>query len=261
MIITDTESKIAGRAPLILALIVLIAVAITAAGCAVLGQGADENIRSEVFSEPLGEVKTAALSIDVGDGDLTVTSLNGDDPMVIRAELQYPEDQPVPQHSLEAINGQATIKLEPGSQEKSGLRLPWEACNSLTDWRIQLNPAVAYDFNASSDGGNVRLELDGMTLAGVTAETGGGSMEIFLPEPASSYSLSAKTGAGKVFVYVPAGTAAQIHATSGLGKVTVDPRFVEVEAGVYQSADYDSAASRIDIRVECGAGEIQVLTR
>lgn len=261
MIVTDTESKIAGRAPLILALTVLVAVAITAAGCTVLGQDADENILSEVFSEPLGDVKAAALSIDVGNGDLTVSGLNGDDPMLVRAELQYPEDQPTPQHSLEAFNGQATFKLQPGGQEKSGLRLPWEACNSLTDWRIQLNPAAAYDLNAHSDGGNVRLELEGITLAGVTAETGGGSMEIFLPEPASSYSLSAKTGAGKAYVYVPAGTAARIRATTGLGKVTVDPRFVEVEAGVYQSADYDGAASRIDIRVECGAGEVQVLTR
>ena len=41
-----------------------------------------------------------------------------------------------------------------------------------------------------------------------------------------------------------------IHATSGLGKVIVDPRFSKTDKNTYQSPDYDSAANRVEITVQ-----------
>jgi predicted membrane protein len=76
-----------------------------------------------------------------------------------------------------------------------------------------------------------------------------------------SNTVNAGSGAGNVVVRVPSGIAARIHATSGLGQVTVDPRFSKTDNNTYQSPDYDSAANKIEITASSGAGDVSVNTR
>ena len=59
---------------------------------------------------------------------------------------------------------------------------------------------------------------------------------------------------------IPTGVAAKIHASSGLGKVTVEPRFSKTDGHTYQSPDYDSAADKIEITVNSGAGNVSIST-
>jgi hypothetical protein len=51
-----------------------------------------------------------------------------------------------------------------------------------------------------------------------------------------------------------------VHAASGLGKVTVAPRFTEIDRGAYQSPDYDDAVDRVEITARSGAGNVSVTT-
>ncbi len=60
---------------------------------------------------------------------------------------------------------------------------------------------------------------------------------------------------------IPNGVPARIHATSGLGKATVDPRFSKTEDNTYQSSDYDGAANKVEITVHSGAGNVSVNTK
>jgi predicted membrane protein len=73
--------------------------------------------------------------------------------------------------------------------------------------------------------------------------------------------LNANSGAGNVTVRVPSGIAARVHATSGLGKVIMDPRFSKTDSKTYQSPDYDRAANKVDITVNSGAGNVSVNTK
>ena len=86
-------------------------------------------------------------------------------------------------------------------------------------------------------------------------------MDVVLPDNAANLSVTAKTGAGKVVVRVPSGIAAKIHATSGLGKVIVDSRFSKIDDNTYQSPNYDSAANKVEITVNSGAGDVSVNTK
>ena len=86
-------------------------------------------------------------------------------------------------------------------------------------------------------------------------------MDVVLPDNAADLSVTAKTGAGNVTVSVPSGVAAKIHASSGLGKVIVDPRFSKLDDNTYQSPDYDAAANRVEITASSGAGNVSVITR
>jgi hypothetical protein len=240
-----------------------------------------KNLLTDNLSEPLNGATAAKIDIHVGDGNLIIDRLTGGEELLASGTLQYFEKQGIPTRSLVSSHGQATFTLRAGSSRRPWFHLPWAACNGATEWQIHLNPTVSSDITAHSDGGNVRLNLAGMVVTRVSADTGGGNMDVALPEDAADLRVTAKTGggnvsveigsgttgsnsvdaqsgAGTVTVQIPGGIEAKIHATSGLGKVIVDPRFSKTGPNTYQSPDYDGAANQVEINAQSGAGNVSV---
>lgn len=243
-----------------------------------------KHILTETLSEPLGNVKTATVEISAGTGHLTIDQLPGDEPALASGALQYLENQDAPARALSSSNGRATLALRSGEAPRSWFRLPWDACGGAYTWQVHLNPTVASAITAHSDGGNLKLDLAGMAVTQLVADTGGGNIEVVLPDHATNLSASARTGggnvdiaigydsigsatvsaesgAGNVVVQVPRGLAARVYAASGLGKVSVDPRFSKLDGSTYQTPDYDAAADRVAITIKSGAGNVSVDTR
>jgi hypothetical protein len=242
------------------------------------------NVLSDNFSAPLGGATTAVVDINSDRGHLTIDGLSGGEEVLANGTLQYFEKQGVPSQIVNTSNGQATLTVKGGGAAQSWFRAPWVACGGAYEWQIHLNPTVLTDITAHTDGGNVVLNLAGMAVTRLSAETGGGNMDVVLPEDAANLSVAAETGAGNVtvevgsgttgsnavnassgagnvVVRVPSGVAARVHATSGLGKAIVDPRFSKLDATTYQSPDYDGAANRVEITVKSGAGNVEVNTK
>jgi hypothetical protein len=160
-------------------------------------------------------------------------------------------------------------------------RLPWSGCIAATDWQIHLNPDVQDDITARSGGGDIKLDLAGMSLGSVLADSGGGNLDVVLPDNAANLNVTAKTGggniaveigrgttgsnmlsatsgAGNVEVRIPSGIAARIYATSGWGKEIVASRFNNIDKHVYQSPDFDRAVDKVEIKIQSGAGNVIV---
>jgi hypothetical protein len=243
-----------------------------------------DNVLTQDLSEPLNGVTRAKVEINAGTGNLTIDSLPVTALVLASGTLQYLENQDVPARSVSADNGQATLTVEAGEARRSWLRLPWDACGGQYDWQIHLNPTVASEITAHSDGGNLRLDLARMPVSRVSADTGGGNIDVVLPENAANLSVTAKTGggnltvdigsgtkgsstleagsgAGNVVVHVPSGIAARVHVGTGLGKEIVDPRYTKVDDHTYQSPGYDAAPDRIEITAKSGAGNVSVDSR
>lgn len=236
------------------------------------------------LSEPLGGATTAQVDINTASGNLMIDTLTGGEPVLACGTLEYVENQQMPSRSVDINNRQATFTLKSTSIGRPLFRLPWSGCIAATDWQIHLNPDVQADITAHSGGGNVRLDLAGMNLTRLSADSGGGNLDVILPDNAASLSATAKTGggnvtveigrgttgsnilnatsgAGNVEVRIPSGIAARIYATSGLGKEIVDPRFENTDKHRYQSPDFDRAADKVDITIQSGAGNVNVKTR
>ncbi len=236
------------------------------------------------LSEPLNGATTARVDINMGTGNLTIDRLAGGEQVLASGTLQYFENQGLPTRSISSNNGQGTLILRGGGAGRPWFRFPWEACNGAFEWQIHLNPAVSSDITAHSGGGNVKLNLAGMAVTRLSADTGGGNMDVVLPDNAANVSVAAKTGAGNVtveigsgitgrstvsansgagnvVVHVPSGLAAKVHATSGLGKVIVESRFSRLDRNTYQSPDYEGAANTVEITVHSGAGNVSVNTK
>lgn len=237
------------------------------------------------LSEPLNGTTTAKVDINCGTGNLAIDRLTGGEQLLASGTLQYLEKQGLPTRTLDAGNGQATLTLRGRGVKPSGFRFPWQACaGGAYEWQVHLNPTVSSDITAHSDGGNARLDLAGMAVSRVSADTGGGNMDVVLPDNAANLSVTAKTGAGNVTVEigsgttgsntvdassgagnaavrVPSGIAARVHVTCGLGKVIMDPRFSQMDRNTYQSPDYDGAANKVEITVKSGAGNVSIETK
>jgi hypothetical protein len=218
-----------------------------------------KNVLTHNFSEPLNGAAAAKVDIQAGDGNLTIDSLAGGEQLLASGALQYFENQGLPARTLASSNGQVTFTLKGSQAGQSWFHLPWATCNGATEWQIHLNPVVPADITAHSNGGNVRLDLAGMALTDLSADTGGGNLDVVLPGKAADLSVTVRTGAGNVTVYVPSGVAAKIHATTGLGKVLVDSLFSKIDDHTYQSPDYDGAANRVEITAKSGAGNVSVI--
>ncbi len=233
------------------------------------------------LSEPLCGTTAAAIDIHAGSGNLTIDRLTGGGQELASGTLEYVESQGQPTHSMNTNGGQDTFTLRASGKGQPWFRFPWAACNGATEWQIHLNPDVQSDIKAHSDGGNVKLDLSGMAVTRVSADTGGGNLEVVLPDHAASLSVMAKTGAGNVtvdigngitgsnvvtatsgagnvVVRVPSGIAGCIHAGSGLGKGTLDPRFSKIDGNTYQSPDYDIASDRVEITLKSGVGRLSI---
>ena len=238
----------------------------------------------EKLSEPLNGATTVKFDINVGDGNLTVDPLPSSEPVLASGTLEYLETQGLPTHTLASRNGQSLLTLNAGRGRQPWFRFPWSACNGATHWQIHLHPAVPSEITAHSNGGNVKLDLAGMAIVGVLAETGGGNVDVILPDTATdlevaagtgggnitvdmgryttgSNVINAKSGAGNVVVHIPGSVAARIYATTGLGKVIVDASFSKIAENTYQSSDFDRAANKVEIIAQSGAGNVSVNTK
>jgi hypothetical protein len=224
------------------------------------GNSPGDDVLTDHLSEPLNGVTQAKLDIDAGDGNLAIDRLTGGEPVLAAGTLEYLEKQGQPARTLVLFSDQADLELKAGKAEQGWIRLPWAACNGATEWLIHLNPTVAAEITAHSDGGNLKLDLDGMVVTGVAADTGGGNVEVVLPDATADLHVTARTGAGNVTVSIPSGVAARIHATTGLGKTIVDPRYVQVDDNTYQSPGYDAATGKVEITLDSGAGNVIVST-
>jgi Cell wall-active antibiotics response LiaF, C-terminal len=269
-----------GMVPVIIIALLLGAVS----GCASQGSTSGGNVLTHNLSEPLNGATTAKVDINVGDGNLTIDRLTGGEQLLAGGTLQYLEDQGQPTRTLVSFLDQAALTLKASSAGQPWFRLPWTACNGATEWLIHLNPTVSYDITAHSDGGNVKLNLADMAVTRVSADTGGGNMDVALPDNAANLSVTAKTGAGNlvvdigrditgnntinansgagnVVVRIPSDIPARIHVTGGLGKAILVSRFGKIDDNTYQSPDYDDAANKVEITVNSGAGFVSVNTK
>jgi len=269
---------------LIPAIILLVLFGGAVAIFAIFGNSGGNKLLTYPLSEPLGEATTARFDINVGTGNITIDHLTTGEPLLASGELQYLEGQDQPTRTVDMNGHLYTLTLKANGGRQPGFQLPWATCNGDAEWRIHLNPSLPSSISVYSGGGNVELDLTGMIVIGLTAETSGGNMNVHLPDGASdvsvsalsgggnitvelgsdmvgSNSVSAKSGAGNVIIRLPAGIAAHIHASTGIGKLNIDPQFTKIDDQTYQSSDYVNAAVKIEITVESGAGNVEVITK
>jgi hypothetical protein len=131
----------------------------------------------------------------------------------------------------------------------SGKGFQWD-CGFTTDIPLDL----VFEIGAV----DAYLDLTELQVKDLALKTGASSTRLKLPSKAGMTHLKVEAGAASVDIDVPDGVAARVEASVGLVSIDVNQDRFPKQNGYYQSADYESAENKVDIRLEAGVGSIEI---
>jgi len=136
---------------------------------------------------------------------------------------------------------------------------PWtRGWAGLLDWDFTLATGVPLSLNLETGASESRLSLTNLQVRELRIKTGASSTTVDLPSSAGLTRVLVESGAAAVRLRVPQGVSASIQVRSALAGIHVDrSRFPQAGSG-YRSADYESAANKVEIFVETGVGSIDI---
>lgn len=133
----------------------------------------------------------------------------------------------------------------------------WGPTSSL-DWTMNLARDVPLNLEMETGANDARVDLAELLVTDLRLSSGASSTDIAMPANAVYTRAKISTGAASVRVRIPQGVAGRIHASGGLASITVDGNRFPRSAGVYESADYGTAANKLELDIETGVGSVDV---
>jgi hypothetical protein len=207
--------------------------------------------QSESAAIPLGSAEKAVVKIHHGAGRLSVSGGAGIGNLV---EGSFSG----------GVNHTENLQ---GSTLYADLRVPrdvWSnapfCCGGWTpiDWHVRVASGIPMSLEFETGAGESQLDLQAVKAESIVLKTGASSTNITLPAQAGRTRLQVESGAAAVNIRVPEGVAARVSVESGLAGISVDPVRFPRMGDVYQSADYETAAHRVEILARTGVGSLDI---
>ncbi len=125
-------------------------------------------------------------------------------------------------------------------------------------WDVSLTDEIPLQLRFHTGACEAHLNFNDLKVTDLVLETGASSTDIVLPAKAGFTRVKVESGVAHVKLHVPQGVAASIKESSGLSGIKVDTtRFIQ-DGHTYQSADYATAANKVEILYEGGVGSVEI---
>ncbi len=134
---------------------------------------------------------------------------------------------------------------------------PW-AWNRGFAWSVRLNESLPISLRLETGAGETDIDLTSLKIIDLQLSTGASSTTLRLPAGAGSTQVRVESGLASVRIFVPEGVAARIRMAGGLADQRVDRARFPRTGAVYQSADYETAANKVDLDIQTGLGSVEV---
>jgi len=238
------------------------------------------DLQTESFVLEEDNTTSVSFELNLSTQKTIVTALT-DSPNLLEAEIDHFGDIEFRVSGAE----EKRVRLEQTGMTQWFYWLLPEARGELLVWDIGLSPDLPFELDVDASTGESELDLTGLQLTGFRFNASTGESRIVLPESQAGYQaqFEASTGSmtvvfpentdltvrldgstGRIVMDVPQNAAVQVEVTSGgtgdlqtpdwITKISGSP---DRDEGVYQSADYDSAAYQLEIIIEdIGTGHI-----
>jgi hypothetical protein len=126
-------------------------------------------------------------------------------------------------------------------------------------WRFQLNQDVPLTLDVDAGASSLDFDLTDLKVTTMKVDMGASTLKLKLPANAGNTLLDIDSGAATLDLSVPQGVGLRLRLKQGASTVDVDQsRFVMQGSGLYQSADYDTAANKVEISLDGGANTLKV---
>ena len=198
-------------------------------------------LANETIAVPLSGLVEAEVRLGFGGGELTVG------PAQPGTLISGTFEGGVIQRS----KAPGRIELEPLSPGRP--LVTWRP----VQWNMGLTTEIPVDFRLDTGANRSTIDLTGLRIRRLEIHTGASETNVQLPA-AGETAVRVECGFASVNLVVPHGVAARISGTVSLGAIDVDEsRFPRVAEG-WASADYETAANRVDISVSGGFGSVRI---
>ncbi|OQX62025.1 MAG: hypothetical protein B6I38_05645 [Anaerolineaceae bacterium 4572_5.1] len=148
------------------------------------------------------------------------------------------------------------VSLKPSAADFIHTFMPWSW--GAREWDIQLNEQIPFALDVETGASSMELDLSKLRVTELNLSTGASSTEVTLPANAGHTHVDVEGGAASIIIRIPEGVAARIQIDGGLAAIAVDrDRFPRV-GDVYKSSDYETAANKVDINADFGAGSLSI---
>ncbi len=211
------------------------------------------DIPREPASLPLDGASEAAITMRHGAGRLSVSGGAGPDQLLSGT---FGGGLDASQHRE---SGRAVVDMRVKDRDIGHYFSPWRrGWAGMLDWNVALNAGIPLSLMFETGAGESRLSLADLQVKELGVKTGASSTTIDLPASAGFTRMHVESGAAAVKIRVPQGVAAFIQVRSALAGIHVDRGRFPQAAGGYRSADWESAANKVEIFVETGVGSIDI---
>lgn len=136
-----------------------------------------------------------------------------------------------------------------------GFVVPWGPDQAL-HWDFSLAPNVPLELSLETGANEAIADLTGLQIERLRLNSGASSTQIVLPEKAGYTQVSVDTGVNSVRLTIPPQVAGRISYSGGLSCIQIDKQRFLQNGNLYESADYSSAANKVDIKIDTGIASI-----
>ncbi|MDE3090157.1 MAG: hypothetical protein KGJ80_12310 [Chloroflexota bacterium] len=206
--------------------------------------------QTDQISQALGDIKSASVDLNAGISTMNVTALAADTTDLVQGTYRH-GDSTRASKSYNVAGSEGHLALG-----EDGVN--WAPFGgSSSRWDLALNSSIPIALSVDGGAGRANLDLAGLNVPSISIDAGVGSMSITTPKAGATL-LRVNGGVGSVTVTIPNGVGARIRVSGGLGGVHISESRFQKFGDVYQSADYATAASKIDIEIDGGVGNTTV---
>ena len=204
-------------------------------------------------SVDLDDCKSASIVVKHGAGRLELTGVSEPGKLVSGKFASGLEAK------VSKDGDRANVILQPQQHSFPDVFFPgnWIGGKGL-QWEFGLSNELPLDLVFEVGAVDAHLDLTALMVKNISLQTGASSTNLKLPTAAGTTYLKVEAGAASIDIYVPDGVAARVETSAGLASITVDQSRFPKQGGVYQSADYENAENKVDIRIETGVSTIDI---
>lgn len=208
-------------------------------------------LRTETEIVDLGEAQSVRVEVRMGVG---VLDMSGGAEHLLDAQFTYNVEEWEPEVRYDVSAGRGTLIV----RQPSTTGLVTTIDDARYHWNMRLNDDVPMDLDIELGVGDSQLELGGMSLQNVDIQVGVGDVEIDLTgEWKQDCTVEIQGGVGRAAVRLPRTAGVRVEIDGVLGRVHASDLIVDGD--IYTNQAYGEAEVTIDITIETGVGEIDLL--
>lgn len=200
-------------------------------------------------SIPKEHASSASIQLDYGAGELIVKGGAAADVLVEGDFLEGVE------YSSRVENSTLKVNLKTPSMDW-GIVPVWSIRQRR--WELLLAQDIPMSLVFNNGANSSDLDLRQVLVQDLQINTGASNTQIRMPASAGHTNAFIKAGAASITVSIPENVAAQIHVVGAISTVNIDSVRFPRHGDVYRSPDYGAAENRLDLKLECGVGSIEI---